>query len=109
MENPRQETINAIVKLRISKIGLAALAKVSSGAISDYMRGRSLSADKDSRIEEAVLQVVKVWTCLPVKTDITDPESFARAIRIADAAIATEQLDTATAEATEAIQQLATL
>ena len=107
MENSRQETINAIFQFRIPKIGLAALANVSSGRISDYMRGRSLSADKVSRIEDAVLQVVKVWTCLPVKTDIADPESFARAIQIADAAIAKEQFDSASAEATTAISEFA--
>jgi hypothetical protein len=107
MENSRQEIINAIVQLRIPKLGLAGLAKVSSGRVSDYMRNRPLSSDKVFRIEDAVKQVVKVWVCLPVKTDITDPESFAQAIRIADSAIAKEELETASAEATEAISSLA--
>jgi plasmid maintenance system antidote protein VapI len=91
MPNPRQETKDAIRFLDIPKIQLARMVGLEPSRISEYVRDKSLSADKTEKIENAVRQIAKVWTVLPIRVDLNDLEGFARAVKIADFTI--EQAD----------------
>lgn len=84
----RYKTARAIKDWEIPKSDLAQLADVLPCRVSDYVSGKRVPSAIATRIEEAVANVVKVWTVLPVRTDISDQRSFAKALEIADAAIA---------------------
>lgn len=84
----RYKTAKAIRDWAIPKSDLAALADVLLCRVSDYCSGKRLPPYIISRIEETVEKVVRVWSTLPVKTDISDHQSFTKALEIADAAIA---------------------
>jgi plasmid maintenance system antidote protein VapI len=84
----RYKTTKAIKDWEIRKSDLAQLADVLPCRVSDYCSGKRVPPSIASRIEEAVAKVVKVWSVLPVRTDISDQASFAKALEIADTAIA---------------------
>ena len=100
----RQDFINAVLTLQIPKIGIARMTGLDQSRISEYLRGKSLTANKVEKIESAVSNIVKVWTVLPVKVDISDREGFARAVQIADNAIAQSELENLMGEANEAFE-----
>ena len=76
MRNTRQETKNAIRFLDIRKIQLARMVDLEPSRISEYIRDKSLTADKTEKIENAVRQIAKVWTSLGIRTDLSDVEGF---------------------------------
>jgi plasmid maintenance system antidote protein VapI len=84
----RYKTTRAIKDLEIPKSDLAALADVLPCRVSDYISGKRVPSAIAARIEEAVANVVKVWSTLPVRVDISDQRGFAKAVEIVDAAIA---------------------
>jgi hypothetical protein len=84
----RYKTTKLIRDWEIPKSDLAALADVLPCRVSDYISGKRLPPHIATRIEEATAAVVKVWSTLPVRVDISDQRGFARAVEIADAAIA---------------------
>jgi hypothetical protein len=90
MHNPRQETINAIKFLEIPKTKLSRRAGVEASRTSEYIQGKSLPTATTEKIESAVRDIVKVWTALGIKIDLSDTEGFARALKAADEAILKE-------------------
>jgi plasmid maintenance system antidote protein VapI len=78
MRNTRQETKNAIRVLDIPKIQLARMVGLEPSRISEYIRDKSLTADKTEKIENAVRQIAKVWTSLGIRTDLSDVEGFGK-------------------------------
>ena len=79
-----EETINAIKFLDIPTTKLARIAGIEPARVSEYVRRKSLPADKAEKIESAVRNIAKVWTIIPVRVDLNDLEGFARAVLIAD-------------------------
>jgi plasmid maintenance system antidote protein VapI len=84
----RFETTKAIKDWDIPKSDLAQLADVLPPRVSDYISGKRIPAVLAARIENAVQQVVLVWTGLGVRIDITDEQGFKRALDSVTAAIA---------------------
>jgi plasmid maintenance system antidote protein VapI len=78
MHNPRQETINAIKFYEIPKTKLSRKIGVEASRISEYVRGKNLPTATTEKIESAVRDIVKVWTGLNIKTDLSDTEGFDR-------------------------------
>jgi plasmid maintenance system antidote protein VapI len=93
MRNTRQETKDAIRFLDIPKIQLARMVGLEPSRISEYIRDKSLTADKTEKIENAVRDIAKVWTVLPVRVDLNDLDGFARAVKIADWTIEQAELE----------------
>jgi hypothetical protein len=88
MFNPRHKTVQAIKDWDIGKSDLAQLADVLPSRISDYCSGKRVPPAIATKIDEATAAVVKVWSGLQVRIDITDQRGFARALETVDAAIA---------------------
>src|SRR6267142_55698 len=84
----RQDFINSIIHFQIPKIQIARMTGLDASRISEYLRKKPLPAATVEKIEGTVEQIVKVWSVLPVKVDLSDREGFARAVQIADDAIA---------------------
>jgi len=84
----RYKTTRAIKDWEIPKGDLAQLADVLPCRVSDYISGKRVPSAIATRIEEATANVVKVWGTLPVRVDISDEQSFIKALEIANAAIA---------------------
>lgn len=84
----RQDFINSIIHFQIPKIEIARMTGLDASRISEYIRKKPLPATTVEKIEGTVEQIVKVWSVLPVKVDLSDREGFARAVQIADDAIA---------------------
>jgi hypothetical protein len=84
----RQDFINSIIHFQIPKIEIARMTGLDASRISEYIRKKPLPANTVEKIEATVEQIVKVWSVLPVKVDLSDREGFARAVQIADDAIA---------------------
>src|SRR5258706_15630841 len=97
----RYKTTRAIKDWEIPKSDLAALADVLPCRVCDYISGKRLPPYITSHIEETVEKVVRVWSTLPVKTDISDHQSFTKALEIADAAIAKVDAEDAAASRPE--------
>jgi plasmid maintenance system antidote protein VapI len=109
MRNTRQETKDAIKFLEIPKTKLARMVGLEASRISEYVRDKSLPAATTEKIESAVRDIVKVWTILPVRVDLSDLEGFARAIQIADDIVRGEQRlenEQIAAETSELVRQI---
>jgi len=91
MRNTRQETKSTIKVLGIPNGKLARRAGVEPSRVSEYVRDKSLPPATTEKIENAVAQIAKVWTVLPVRVDLDDLEGFERAIQIADDIVRSEQ------------------
>jgi hypothetical protein len=92
MQKTRTDTINAIKFLDIPITKLARMADLEPSRVSEYVRGKSMPTDKTEKIETAVRDIVKVWSVLPVRVDLSDMEGFKRAILIADDILHQEEM-----------------
>jgi plasmid maintenance system antidote protein VapI len=97
MDSIRNETKNAIKLLGIPKSQLARMAGLEASRISEYIRDKSLPTATTEKIESAVRNIVKVWTGLGIKTDLSDTEGFSRLLAHMSRC-ETEQLANETAE-----------
>lgn len=88
MLNARHKTVQAVKDWDIGKSDLAQLADVLPSRVSDYCSGKRVPPAIATKIEEATADVVKVWSGLQVRIDITDQRGFQRALETVEAAIA---------------------
>jgi plasmid maintenance system antidote protein VapI len=98
MSDKRKQTIDTIRVLGIKKADLAQLADIKPCRISEYFRGKPLSAEKTQRLESTVENIAKVWINLGIKTDLSDTEGFARLLAHVERSLAGEHLDEIAAE-----------
>ena len=83
----RYKTTKSIKDWEIPKGDLAQLADVLPRRVSDYISGKRVPSAIATRIEEATANVVKVWSGLQVRIDISDQPGFQRALDTVEAAI----------------------
>lgn len=81
----RSEVIRFVRDNELVKQDLAAIANVPAARLSDYLHDKSASEDYADRIENAVANIIHVWTTFaPIKTALDDPEAFWKAVELAD-------------------------
>jgi hypothetical protein len=117
MFEDRINTIETINRVDISKTLLAQAVNRPPQRITDFVKGRPVPEADSAKIKDAVRKIEFIYSVFaPFRILFDSPELLEAAHESAEitkqareTAAAQFQLDTATAEATEAIQQLAQL
>src|SRR6267154_1352863 len=110
MFEDRNSTIDTINRLDIPKVFVSKATAIDTRKVSDFVKRRALPESDVARIKSAVEKLEFIWTVFaPYKIFFDSPELLEAAYSSAEitkqareTAAAQLQLDTATAEATEA-------
>ena len=87
----RSETVRFIKGSELVKQDLAAIANVPPARLSDYLHDKPVSEDYAERIENAVAEIIYVWTTFaPIKIALDDAAAFWKAVELADKTHAAE-------------------
>lgn len=84
LHDGRCPTVKLIEQWKIRNGSLAQIANVPQPRVSDYTSGKPVSDLVASRIEYAVRDIVHVYSTLAPIRVVLDPESFPKAVEIAD-------------------------
>lgn len=84
LHDGRYPTVKLIEEWEIRNGDLAKIANVPQPRVSDYTSGKPVSGMVARRIEEAVRNIVHVYRTLSPIRIVLDPESFPKAVEIAN-------------------------
>ena len=84
LRDGRYPTIKAIEEWEIRNGDIAKIADVSPPRISDYVSGKHVTPLIARRIEQAVRDIVHVYRTLSPIRIVLDPESFPKAVEVAN-------------------------
>ncbi len=106
MPDSRNRTIATINTRQIQKIMLAAATGLDSSRISDYLRHRSLSAERVQKIEAAVDKIIYVWdTFKPYRIILDGPELLDQAYSEAQDERTTRRLRNVSSQLEQAVRE----